>query len=86
MASLVIGNYVAVDDVLNATFCGGDDNDGIYARGAAHACVDGGAGTDYCDWAFWVSRTQTVFDLGTDMNCETSSGFSSREKLCGCPD
>ncbi len=75
------------DDALGATYCGGDGNDNIQARGAGHQCMDGGADTDTCSYLFFVTtRTAAAQDIGTGMsNCETETGTDSREPFCGCP-
>lgn len=71
---------------LGATYCGNTGDDSIHAYGGGHTCIDGGAGTDSCEYDFNVNRTETAQDVATAINCETMTGISSaRTPKCGCP-
>jgi len=70
---------------IGSTYCGGAGTDYIAASGGAHHCMDGGSGTDDCSFAFNLSSTQTAYDVGTALGCETTSGVDTRTPKCGCP-
>jgi len=72
------------EQVAGGRYCGGNGGDTIVVHGGGHNCIDGGAGTDSCAFVFYVDRDQTVFDFGTGIACESTSGLSSRQPYCGC--
>ncbi len=87
LSSIVYGQMSIQDDIIGERICGGDGNDDIYARGPRHQCADGGAGSDFCHYEYYVtSRPAGPGDVGTAINCETESGpLSSRDPDCACP-
>ncbi len=86
-----VGNtYVGIgdlpDDVVGNLLCGDDGDDYVLGFGPAHQCLDGGAGTDTCNYDDHLATSPTSKDVGTTKNCETIIGapISGRHPSCGC--
>jgi hypothetical protein len=84
MLSWIFGQPLPPDDTVGILWCGDDGNDTIAAIGPSHQCLDGGDGTDGCNYTYVVvgGRTQTSFDLATNNRCE--SGQTGEDVPCGC--
>jgi hypothetical protein len=73
------------DDVVGSLLCGGNGNDELQGVGPSHQCLDGGAGTDTCTYAYAaISGTQDAVDLGTAKDCELNFTTTTRAPSCGC--
>jgi Ca2+-binding RTX toxin-like protein len=72
----------APDDVVGTILCGGDDDDQLVGAGPSHQCMDGGAGTNTCQYVFGAGgRSATAFDVGTMRNCTPATDTN---ESCGC--
>lgn len=78
-----LGNMA--DDNVGTLLCGGAGDDYVYGGGPAHQCIDGGSGSDTCEYDARLATTPTSKDVGTARHCETVNGsVIARTPSCGC--
>lgn len=78
----------ACPSVHSVNICGGADDDDLTAMGFGHQCIDGGPGTDVCDYIAPVAPTGNK-SVGSFRYCETETAappavLIATDPPCGC--